>query len=97
VAKVNCVYQWNITKDKKKAATWVVDLKNNKSGGEIYQGEVRSGKADCILTLSDDDFMDMVAGKLDGQKAFMSGKLKLGGNMMLAQKLGDLFALSAKM
>ena len=34
----------------------------------------------------------MVAGKLNGQQAFMQGKLKLKGNMMLAQKLGTALA-----
>ena len=34
----------------------------------------------------------MVAGKLNGQQAFMQGKLKLKGNMMLAQKLGTVLA-----
>jgi len=95
VAKVNCIYQFNITQGGKKAATWTVDLKNK--NGEIYEGPVNSGKADCTITVSDDDYMDMVAGKLDGQKAFMTGKIKLAGNMMLAQKLSQLFSLAAKM
>ena len=46
-----------------------MDMKAN----EVYKGKPRSGKAECILTLSDDTFIDMVSGKLDGQKV---GKLK---------------------
>ena len=38
----------------------------------------------------------MVAGKLNGQQAFMQGKLKLKGNMMLAQKFGALAGPGAK-
>ena len=34
----------------------------------------------------DDDFMDMVAGKLNAQKAFMEGKMKIKGNMAKAMK-----------
>jgi 3-hydroxyacyl-CoA dehydrogenase/3a,7a,12a-trihydroxy-5b-cholest-24-enoyl-CoA hydratase len=63
--------------------------------------------------MADDDFVDMASGKLNGQRvghpflhfdnlissqqAFMSGKLKLKGNMMLAQKLGSLFQEQANL
>jgi putative sterol carrier protein len=33
----------------------------------------------------------LVAGELDAMKAFMGGKLKIKGNIMLAQKLQVLF------
>merc|ERR1719408_1123648 len=51
-----------------------------------------STKPDCTITMKDADFLAMVAGKLNGQQAFMQGKLKLKGNMMLAQKLGTVLA-----
>eukprot|EP00444_Apocalathium_aciculiferum_P028910 CAMPEP_0183425996 /NCGR_PEP_ID=MMETSP0370-20130417/37486_1 /TAXON_ID=268820 /ORGANISM="Peridinium aciculiferum, Strain PAER-2" /LENGTH=45 /DNA_ID= /DNA_START= /DNA_END= /DNA_ORIENTATION= len=40
--------------------------------------------------MADADFVAMSQGKLDGMQAFMSGKLKISGNMMLAQKLGPI-------
>jgi len=43
--------------------------------------------ADTTVTVSWDDFMAMSEGKLDGMMAFMQGKLKIAGDMMIAQKL----------
>lgn len=45
------------------------------------------------LTLSLPDFLRFVAGQLDGMQAFMSGKLKLGGDIMLAQTMQSWFAV----
>ena len=61
---------------------FVLDLKNG--SGSAKKGE---DTADCTITMKDDDFMAMAEGKLDGMQAFMGGKLKIKGNMMLAQKL----------
>jgi putative sterol carrier protein len=43
--------------------------------------------ADATVTMSWDDFIAMSEGKLDGMMAFMQGKLKIAGDMMIAQKL----------
>uniref|UniRef100_A0A8C0EFA9 Hydroxysteroid 17-beta dehydrogenase 4 n=1 Tax=Bubo bubo TaxID=30461 RepID=A0A8C0EFA9_BUBBB len=84
VKKVNAVFQWDITKDGKKAMQWTIDLKNG--SGAVYQGPARSS-ADTTFTVSDEDFMDVVQQKTNPQKAFFSGKLKVKGNIMLSQKL----------
>ena len=39
------------------------------------------------------DWLDMIGGKLNGQMAFMSGKLKLKGDMGFAMKMGSLFSV----
>mmetsp|Transcript_99636 Transcript_99636/g.279021 ORF Transcript_99636/g.279021 Transcript_99636/m.279021 type:complete len:113 (-) Transcript_99636:192-530(-) len=59
-----------------------IDLKSG--SGSATRGEKA---ADVTITMKDEDFAAMATGKLDGMQAFMSGKLKLAGNMMLAQKL----------
>uniref|UniRef100_A0A3Q2QXS3 Peroxisomal multifunctional enzyme type 2 n=1 Tax=Fundulus heteroclitus TaxID=8078 RepID=A0A3Q2QXS3_FUNHE len=84
VKKVNAVFGWEITKDGKKAADWTIDLKNG--SGSLLKGPY-GGKADVTFTVSDEDFMQVVTGKLPPQKAFFSGKLKVRGNIMLSQKL----------
>jgi len=45
------------------------------------------------LTMASPDFLDLVNGKLNGQTAFMAGKLRIAGDMGLAMKLGALFGL----
>ncbi|XP_074527181.1 peroxisomal multifunctional enzyme type 2 [Halichoeres trimaculatus] len=84
VKKVNAVFGWEITKDGKSSAEWTIDLKNGT--GSLHKGPY-SGKADVTFTVSDEDFMEVVQGKLNPQKAFFSGKLKVRGNIMLSQKL----------
>ena len=66
-----------------KEAVWTIDLKTT---GTVYKGEPKS-KANVTIMLSDETFTQLAEGKLDGQKAFMSGKLKTKGNMMFATKL----------
>ncbi|MFZ5827855.1 MAG: SCP2 sterol-binding domain-containing protein [Bacillota bacterium] len=44
----------------------------------------------CTVTVSAADFEQMVAGKLNATSAFMSGKLKIKGDMGLAMKLQSL-------
>mmetsp|Transcript_38088 Transcript_38088/g.68049 ORF Transcript_38088/g.68049 Transcript_38088/m.68049 type:complete len:112 (+) Transcript_38088:80-415(+) len=62
---------------------FVLDLKNG--SGSAKAGE--EAGADCTITMADADLVAMAEGKLDGMQAFMGGKLKIKGNMMLAQKL----------
>ncbi|XP_065192085.1 sterol carrier protein 2-like [Sycon ciliatum] len=68
-----------------KSASWVVDLKS--ATPSIAQ---KDGKADCTIKMQDGDFVKLMTGKLDAQKAFFGGKLKISGNMALAMKLKEL-------
>jgi len=38
-----------------------------------------------------DDYVDMMAGRLDGMQAFMTGKIKVAGDIMLASRLMTFF------
>ena len=55
-----------------------------------------SDKGDCTLALSDSDFVALMTGRLNPQAAFMKGKLKIKGNVMLAQKLSALMPQKPK-
>lgn len=69
-----------------------MDLKN----AAVKEG-TPTGKADTTITVSDADFVEIALGKLNPQQAFMKGKLKIQGNIMLAQKLGPLLKTEAKL
>jgi putative sterol carrier protein len=74
---------------------------NLADGTEIYQLDVAGGactvskgaskEASVALTLAAPDFLRLITGKLNGVNAFMSGKLKLKGDMMLAQTMQGWF------
>lgn len=70
-----------------------LDLKS----GAVYEGEPKSGKADTTMTISDGDLIDIASGSLNPQTAFLKGKLKISGNLMLAQKLGPLLKSGSKL
>jgi putative sterol carrier protein len=57
---------------------------------------VASGPAtnpSLTLQMAAQDWLDMTGGKQSGQMLFMSGKLKLKGDMGLAMKLGSMFSM----
>ncbi|KAI8999579.1 SCP2 sterol-binding domain-containing protein [Gaertneriomyces semiglobifer] len=83
VKKVNGVFEMIIKNAEGKEQSWTLELKKE---GKVYAGKPE-GKADIVINLTDDTFQDLASGKLNGQKAFMSGKLKVKGNMMLATRL----------
>ncbi len=86
--EVNAVFQFCLTGED--GGDWTVDLKTP---------EVRTGKdedADCTVHMETTDFVDMVTGKLPGPAAFMQGKLRLDGDIALAMKLQELFAMQGE-
>ncbi|RHZ44643.1 hypothetical protein Glove_714g6 [Diversispora epigaea] len=89
VKKVKGSFQVDITNAEGKKQSWYIDFKTG--DGSIGAGPSPK-KADSIIGVSDSDFLDLASGKLNAQKAFMAGKLKIKGNMMLATKLGDVLA-----
>jgi putative sterol carrier protein len=46
--------------------------------------------ADCTVSMTWADFLALSDGSLDPMMAFMQGKMKIQGDMMLAQKLAPL-------
>ncbi|MEL7024491.1 MAG: SCP2 sterol-binding domain-containing protein [Pseudomonadota bacterium] len=50
-----------------------------------------SEDAKVAITMSDDDLVALMSGSLDGMTAFMTGKLKVHGDLMFAQRISQLF------
>lgn len=62
---------------------WYVDLR--KPGGQIKPGVIPD--AGCTISMSDGDFVNFYTGKLSSSRAFISGRVKIKGNMALASRL----------
>jgi len=84
VKQVNGVFIFEIKGNPNE--TWVLDLKNG--SGSISKGTPSSEpKGFCKIKIGDDEFVQLMTGKLDPQSAWAGGKLSLEGNMGLAMKL----------
>ncbi len=60
--------------------------------GAVDLGEGAVENPGCTVTIAASDFQQMVEGKLNPTAAFMSGKLKIKGDMGLAMKLQSIIA-----
>src|SRR5438876_3671169 len=84
-AGTNAVIQYDVSGDG--GGTWHAVIKDGTC-------TVKSGAGTSptlTLQISAPDWLDMLSGKQSGQMLFMSGKLKVKGDMGLAMKLGSMF------
>lgn len=82
---VDAIIQYNLTGD----------------GGSQWQSKIADGvctveegvaeNPTMTITMDASDYVDMMAGRLDGMQAFMTGKIKVDGDIMLASRLMTFF------
>ncbi|RDW62659.1 hypothetical protein BP5796_10961 [Coleophoma crateriformis] len=82
VKKGQAVFAFTLKNKAGKTESWHIDLKQK---GEVGKG--LGNDPTVTLSLSDDDFGKLVAGKANAQNLFMSGKLKVKGDVMKATKM----------
>ncbi len=83
IAGMNNTYVFEI----EGAGTWTVAL----TDGSLTVSEGGSANADCTISASEESFQKIVAGEQNPTTAYMTGKLKIKGDMGVAMKLQKLF------
>ncbi|MBK8659379.1 MAG: SCP2 sterol-binding domain-containing protein [Bacteroidetes bacterium] len=88
----------NLTASASKAAALGKTLKFDLGDNKIFSDGSGSGNvvstedkdADCTISVSQDDLLGMMTGSVNPMMAFMSGKIKVQGDMSIAMKLQSL-------
>ncbi|MGA4838178.1 SCP2 sterol-binding domain-containing protein [Streptomyces sp. G45] len=84
-AGLNRTLQWNITDAD--PGVWAFEIKDGQ--GRLIPGGV--DEPDTTFVTSSETWMAIAEGRQDAMRAFMTGKLKVKGDMMLAMKVPKLF------
>ena len=89
--------------DKAAGTTAVIQYDVSGDGGGTWHAVIKDGACtvkhgagtnpNLTLQISAQDWLGMLSGKQSGQMLFMSGKLKVKGDMGLAMKLGSMFQM----
>ena len=86
-AGTNAVVQYDVAGEG--GGTWHAVIKD----GTCAVSEGPEANPALTLQIGAQEWLDMLSGKQSGQMLFMSGKLKIKGDMGLAMKLGSMFQM----
>ncbi len=82
---LDAVYQFDLSGDG--GGKWFVTIKNETC--EVKEGSHPS--PNITISMAAPDYLDMVTGKANGQMLFMSGKLRIAGDLGLALRMQTIF------
>lgn len=81
---LTATYQFDITGEE--GGKWFIKIVDGKA--EVLQGEAEHSDVTVVMKAS--DFIKMGTGQLTGQEAFMTGKMRVKGDMGLGIRLADI-------
>jgi putative sterol carrier protein len=81
LAGLTCVYEFRIGDNSYNVAF---------TDGNAVVSPGEASAPNCTVSMAEEDFLALAAGRLNGQMAFMTGKLKVAGDFGLALKLESL-------
>jgi putative sterol carrier protein len=84
--RINACYQFKVSGDG--GGDWYIDLTKEKD----WVNAGLASNARCTIEVGAKEWVDILMKKLNPQMAFMSGKLKVKGDMGLAMKLQQLLS-----
>ncbi len=97
VDEVDAIFRFDVGGDQ--GGSWIVDLKNPPgsvidvqatepaASHDSSQTPTADPPPDCTITVGQEDFVGIMGGQVDPQRAFMMGKIRVAGNFMLATRL----------
>ena len=85
-AGITAIYQFDLSGDG--GGQWFAEVKD--CACSVTKGQHPAPSITVKMTAQ--DYLDMASGKLNGQLAFMTGRLKLKGDMALAIKMNTIFS-----
>lgn len=85
-AGMDAIFQYDISDE----GSWQITVKDDQCG--IIEGD--DSEATVTLSMTTDTLASVISGEIDGMQAFMSGRIKATGDIILATRLPDLFPLN---
>jgi putative sterol carrier protein len=82
---LDAVYQFDLSGDG--GGKWFVTIKNDTC--DVKEGSHPS--PNITISMTAQDYLDMTSGKANGQMLFMSGRLKIAGDLGLALRMQTIF------